>query len=86
MVYKEKLSAAGIQVFKDRTIMLKWIIDDNFDFVPGMNRGFAYNVYAVPSHLGYNILGGAKKTYPISAEWKQTIPPPPSAGGCLRCR
>lgn len=85
MVRHGKLSAAGIQVFKDKTIMLKWIIDDNFDFVPDMNRGFFYNFYAVPSYLGYNIIGGAKKTYPISTEWKQTIPPP-SPFSCDICR
>ena len=76
MVHNGNLSATNISVAKDGTISTTWKVTDSFDFIPSFKkRDIEYNLFALPTYFGYNIIYGAKKKIPINAYWKETISP-----------
>ncbi len=69
--------AQNIRVFRDGTITATMKITDNFNFIPGRNRSFWYNLYSVPTYFAYNIILGAEDDLPVETQWKEIIPPKP---------
>jgi RHS repeat-associated protein len=85
MVHTGTLSATNVQVYADGTISARWIIEDQFDYLPDWvgriddlfeNPGsyFAYNVGAeLVSSIYHDRLGA--DPYPTNAYWNEITPP-----------